>query len=332
MANKTINQLTAVSSIEAADEIEIQKSGETTTKKGTIAQLLGVESTVRAAQDDVIEESVGLDANGAYTELANSWYLRAADFVAGITDHSGVVANITQSIANALRLLDAKIYVLSNTIIAQFWKRTGTVISPATDGDELNVDVAKIGIVADGDYVSIDKYGDILFVGKAIYKKMIDHPVLLTEAARVSTWVGNLKVLTFDSSTIEEYQFIVNLPQSYEAGTDIIPLLRWTPLGSAGSALYVRWGLEYRWSENGVTNTTTTTIYVSTHSPNEMLIGYREYLDTFAAISGVGHTKGSVLCCRLFRDATNVADTFSADAGALSIGFANRNDSLGIYS
>jgi hypothetical protein len=332
MANKTINQLTAVSSIAAADEIEVQKSGESTTKKGTVSQLLSAESTLRAAQDDIIEAAVGLDASGIYPELANSWYLRAADFVAGITDRSGLIANITQSIANALRLLDAKIYNLSNTIIAQFWKRTGTIVSPATDGDELNIDVAKIGIFADGDYVDIDKYGKILLVGKAVYKKVIDHPVVILDAARSTMWLNNLKILTFSPSTIEEYQFLVNMPQSYQAGTDIIPLLRWVALGSAATPLYVRWGLEYCWSENGVINSVTKTMYVSTHSPNEALLGNKEYMDIFESIAGAGHTKGSVLCCRLFRDATHAQDTFSQHAGVLSIGFVNRNDSLGIYS
>ena len=73
MANKTITQLTVAASAAAADEMEIQKSGETTTKKVTVSQVLATEATARAAQDDVIEAGVGLAANGTFTTLANSF-------------------------------------------------------------------------------------------------------------------------------------------------------------------------------------------------------------------------------------------------------------------
>ena len=48
MANSTINQLTAVSSITNADEVEVQKTGETSTKKGTVQQFTAVEAAARS--------------------------------------------------------------------------------------------------------------------------------------------------------------------------------------------------------------------------------------------------------------------------------------------
>lgn len=124
MANKTINELTAVSSITNADEVEVQKSGEAGTKKATVAQLTAVEAAARAAQDDVIEASVGLSTAGAYVVLANSWYLRAAEFTAGMTDRGGASGALTASIMNAIRLLDAKLY---NTITGLGIVKTASV-------------------------------------------------------------------------------------------------------------------------------------------------------------------------------------------------------------
>lgn len=116
MANATINQLTAVSSVTNADEIEVQKSGEATTKKATVAQLTAVESAARAAQDDAIEAGVGLNTDGTYKSLINAWYIRAAEFAAGITDRGGASGALTESVENALRILDAAIYVINSTM------------------------------------------------------------------------------------------------------------------------------------------------------------------------------------------------------------------------
>jgi hypothetical protein len=69
-----------------------------------------------------------LSTAGAFTELANAWYLRAAEFTAGMTDRSGAVAPLTQNVINAIRLLDAKLYATFLTIPT--WIKTRTVIVP----------------------------------------------------------------------------------------------------------------------------------------------------------------------------------------------------------
>lgn len=115
MANSTINQLTAVSSITNADEVEVQKTGETSTKKGTVQQFTAVEAAARSSQDDVIEFAVGLNADGTYPPLVNSWYLRAADH-ASILDRSGLVEDLPSDIMNALRLLDYQIKTTNDSI------------------------------------------------------------------------------------------------------------------------------------------------------------------------------------------------------------------------
>jgi len=110
MANKLISQLTSgAANVQDTDVIEGQKSGELITKKFTGAQMRGVEKGEREAQDDQIEASVGLNADGTFTAPANSWYLRSADFTAGITDRAGATGALTENVMNALRILDANI-------------------------------------------------------------------------------------------------------------------------------------------------------------------------------------------------------------------------------
>jgi hypothetical protein len=114
MANKLISQLTAgAANLQDVDQIEGQKSGELETKRFTGAQMRAVEKAERENQDNIIEASVGLSALGVYTPPANSWFMRAADFLAGCTDRAGATGSLTQNIYNALRLLDAKIAELS---------------------------------------------------------------------------------------------------------------------------------------------------------------------------------------------------------------------------
>lgn len=133
MANKTINELTAVTSLVAGDELEVQKSGETTTKKATVTQVLAVEATARAAQDDVIEAGVGLNTNGTYPSLTNAWYIRAAEFAAGVTDRGGATGALTENVMNALRILDAAIYGVATYAYTSDVIKTATVTLSTAD-------------------------------------------------------------------------------------------------------------------------------------------------------------------------------------------------------
>ena len=124
MANKIIHDLTAVSAVAAADELEVQKSGETTTKRATLTQLTAVEAAARAAQDDIIEASLGLTTAGALSQLSSSWYLRDSDLSAGFEDRSGDHAAVSRTMVNFIRMLDAAIYSIASA--------SDTAISVAT--------------------------------------------------------------------------------------------------------------------------------------------------------------------------------------------------------
>ncbi len=130
--NKIIASLTAVASVDAADEFEVQKSGETVTKKATTTQLTQIEATARAAQDDVIETAVGLTAVGAYPSMEDTWYLRTVDHQ-GIIDRSGYVEDLPSDIMNALRILDYRVYFANSILIAEINLTTAQVKALHTD-------------------------------------------------------------------------------------------------------------------------------------------------------------------------------------------------------
>lgn len=107
--DKLISQLPqGVNSLLDTDEVEVQYLGEASTKRLTGARLRAVEKAERQAQDDVIEDSCGLQTDGTYSPESDSWYIRAADFLAGCTDRGGATGALAHTIQNALRLLDAK--------------------------------------------------------------------------------------------------------------------------------------------------------------------------------------------------------------------------------
>jgi hypothetical protein len=110
MADKIINDLTSVSAVAAADEFEVQKAGETTTKKATLTQVTAVEAAARELADAAIRYWTGVNTDGSWPAFVNSWYLRNADYVAGIVDRAGASgALVPYGIYNALRILDAKL-------------------------------------------------------------------------------------------------------------------------------------------------------------------------------------------------------------------------------
>lgn len=86
MANKLISELTNLATVANADEMEVQASGATVTKKATVEAVTKVERDARIAQDNVIEASVGLDADGSYPGFSGSNYLDSSTDVVDALD------------------------------------------------------------------------------------------------------------------------------------------------------------------------------------------------------------------------------------------------------
>lgn len=137
----------------------------------------------------------------------------------------------------------------------------------------------------------------------------------------------------FDAVTEEELYFAVQLPHSW-AGTPITPHVHWVPSIASDenpSGQTVRWGLEYTWINIDGTFANTSIVYAK--SASGLTTAGKHLMTLFSAITpGAGTQDGisSMLICRIFRDATSVADdTYEHDAGLLEIDFHYEKNTIG---
>lgn len=132
----------------------------------------------------------------------------------------------------------------------------------------------------------------------------------------------------FDATTVEEVYFVVQLPHSWQEGTNIKPHVHWTPKTTGASGQFVRWGLEYTWANIDGSYGNTTIIYTdatsaaaATTSGDSTMTADKHYMTLFSEIDATGKTLSSMLVCRLFRDASNGDDDYPYDAGLLEVDF-----------
>lgn len=127
----------------------------------------------------------------------------------------------------------------------------------------------------------------------------------------------------FDKTTEEELYFTVQIPHSYKVGSNIQPHVHWVT--DDASDLNVVWGLEYSWANMNDTFSNTTII---TGTGSNSGANYH-HMTSLGIIDGTGKSYSSMLVCRIFRDASNTADTFPQDAGLLEIDFHFQVQSFG---
>lgn len=120
---------------------------------------------------------------------------------------------------------------------------------------------------------------------------------------------GGIYTLGFDGiATMEQVFGTVELPHEWVEGTDIYPHIHWIPATAAAGN--VKWQLEYTWTALNDAELASTTISVTQATPGAV----SNVRADFPAISGVGKMINSQFTFRLFRDPTDAADTYGADA------------------
>lgn len=125
----------------------------------------------------------------------------------------------------------------------------------------------------------------------------------------------------FEDDETEDVIFFVQLPHSYKLRSAIYPHVHWFPTESGTGT--VKWGLSYSWANYQSAIPNPTTIYATDNALGQ----YRHSIAQFPAISGTGKNISSMLCCRLYRNAT--ADTYGHDAGILEFDFHFEINTLG---
>lgn len=136
---------------------------------------------------------------------------------------------------------------------------------------------------------------------------------------------GNLVIHAFDgTSTAEQLYGCIELLHDYKEGTDLRPHIHYVPTTSGAGN--VKWNLEYSLASNNVTFPSTTTIAVVDTVSG---IAWRHKAVEFPVISGAGLTIGTQIMFRLFRNPSDVQDTYTGDAGLLTFGLHVQIDSDG---
>ena len=151
-----------------------------------------------------------------------------------------------------------------------------------------------------------------------------------TNQADYVSYRGGL-VAGFDTSADEYAYFVVTLPNSWKAGTDILPVINFTIPTDDGDK-DVAWVLSYSWANpNDTVNfddfpaatTDSNVITIQTGTYVNMLL--RNY--DFAAIAGNGMKNSSTLICSIMRDVSE--DDYGYDALLLSMDFLIKKDKRG---
>lgn len=135
---------------------------------------------------------------------------------------------------------------------------------------------------------------------------------------------GSAGVYTFGFSNVQEQEvfFSVQLPHSWNEGTDIYPHVHFTT--PTQTATTITWGLEYSWTNvlDTVSNSTIITNPINTPP------AYQHTICSLPTISGASKKISSILNCRLFRQTGG----YVGNALLLSVDFHVRLNTIGSAS
>lgn len=186
-------------------------------------------------------------------------------------------------------------------------------------------------IGTDPDYTEFEADGTPVFKGAATNWNDINKSLLpLSTGLNVPNIIAingavHLKVRAFNGvGTLNELGEGCEILHDYKEGSDIMPHLHWAATTSAAGN--VKWQLAYMWINR---NGTFTGEVVESVTVAASGVAWQEQRTNFPAISGTGKEIGSRFQFVLFRDPTDAADTYAADAAAFDFGIHYERDTIG---
>lgn len=196
--------------------------------------------------------------------------------------------------------------------------------------------VTKIGDVTNGHDTKIEADGSLMFEGDAVVWD--DLRVSLDKGSSSASleyvWGGDEgpQIWYFrDREGLEAMSFVVQIPHSWKEGTIIYPHIHWLPKASESGN--VQWNLDYSWQNYDATTplafptyTTSTVVATGPFVANTHRI---TSLTGGTGLDGTGKKISSILICRIWRNASYTADTYTDDAGLLSLDFHYQIDTVG---
>jgi len=210
--------------------------------------------------------------------------------------------------------------------VAKLWKRVGTVLSPETDGDELQVDLARIGSSTDN--VTISATGHLKLNGSATVFDDLFVPLTTTRQGsnnKPDFDYTNIGYLFPQNDATEILYLIVQMPHRWKAGSDIFPHVHYNRT-SAGKPTFK---IDYSWFNIGsAVAAPGTTLPLATEVITYTSGSIHQINQSTAAISGSGKTMSSILLIKLYRD----DNTVSGDVLTYQFDLHFEIDSLGSNS
>lgn len=130
----------------------------------------------------------------------------------------------------------------------------------------------------------------------------------------------------FENGRMEEMFFTLQLPHNWKEGSTIYPRVHWTPSTTTGGS--VKWNLDYSWADLDTvspatfpTVSTISGVSAGSHIMNQHILTKLDNGIPNTGIDGTGKHSSSVLICRAWRDPNDADDTYTENAGGLSLDF-----------
>lgn len=186
--------------------------------------------------------------------------------------------------------------------------------------------------------IKVNKGGEMTFIGTAtVWDDLRIEPIAKGTGSNnptFGTWAGGISLYEFDNATAgseKEVWFNVQMPHGWKEGSTVEPHVHWLPKTAGTAGQVIRWGLEYSKAKIGTAfSTTPTTVYGTTIVGGGAITTANAHLLTdFAGIDMTGDTISTVLVCRLFRNSSDAADTYTGTAGLLYIDWHVELDTFG---
>jgi Concanavalin A-like lectin/glucanases superfamily len=131
----------------------------------------------------------------------------------------------------------------------------------------------------------------------------------------------------FDQDSVEELHFTIQMPHTWNVGTDLHPHLHYVGTDAGETGNDVVWGLEYTVADVFGTFGNTTII----SDPDTAGAPYVHEIGSFSSdidMSGITGVSAMIVG-RIFRDGSNASDTYDAPVGLLEVDFHIQKDTLG---
>lgn len=141
----------------------------------------------------------------------------------------------------------------------------------------------------------------------------------------VTLFGGTIKGLGFDGvATTEALHGSAEMLHGWIEGTPIRPHIHW--MATTAAAGDVKWQLTYNWANNNELDLTETTLTVTAAASGT---AWQRQVSSFGEIDGTGKKIGSQIYFRIFRNPTDAADTYGADAVLETVGIHYEKNSIG---